>query len=308
MYALRTTTIWIAQAVILLLAGIASRGWAADDERPKEPPPAASSPATDSPKRQPRRQPRGRSRKGGGRNKAGNSRSGTAASRGAKACERTREAAQRSQGAIGGDGKAVEGKTRRRETSGRETCKRQTRRRETRGGKTPGRQEGRAVGSRPAARPEDPNDRSQGAGTAEGSRIAAVEAGRGVGGSDASCEARRQGGHSGSLATGDFVAFDRSGEHGRPDRRSGRQRIRREYVLGRHRLRRIAQDDEQRLHPDAPVRQREHGLHRRRGRGPVGCERRLGRHRREQSSQLRLVRRRRVQVHRRRQDVDRTWD
>ena len=50
--------------------------------------------------------------------------------------------------------------------------------------------------------------------------------------------------------------------------------------------------------------QRGHRLHRRRVRRPVEPEHRLGRHRREQPAELRLLRRRRLQVDRRRQDLE----
>ena len=57
-------------------------------------------------------------------------------------------------------------------------------------------------------------------------------------------------------------------------------------------------------HLRAPVRPGSDRVHRRRVRGPVGPQHRLGRHGREQPAQLRLLRRRRLQVHRRRQDLE----
>ena len=76
------------------------------------------------------------------------------------------------------------------------------------------------------------------------------------------------------------------------------------HLLGRHRRRRPAQDDQQRHHLRAPVRQGSDRLDRRRVRRPVEQEHRLGRHRREQPAELRLLRRRRLQVDRRRQDLE----
>ena len=57
-------------------------------------------------------------------------------------------------------------------------------------------------------------------------------------------------------------------------------------LLGRHRLRRPAQDDQQRRHLRAPVRPRGHRLDRRRRGRPVRPQHRLGRHRRGQPAQL----------------------
>ena len=74
-------------------------------------------------------------------------------------------------------------------------------------------------------------------------------------------------------------------------------------LLGRHRLRRPAQDHQQRHHLRAPVRPRDHRLHRRRRGRAVRPEHRLGRHRREQPAQLGLLRRRRLQS----TDGGKTW-
>ena len=100
------------------------------------------------------------------------------------------------------------------------------------------------------------------------------------------------------------VALHRPRHHGRPHRRLLRLRGRSLHLLGRHRLRRPAQDHQQRRHLRAPVRPRKHRLRRRRLRGPVRPQHRLGRHRREQPAQLRLLRRRRLQIDRRRQDLE----
>ena len=110
--------------------------------------------------------------------------------------------------------------------------------------------------------------------------------------------------HARRLDQGVHLAVHRPGQHGRPHHRHLRLRGRPDHLLGRHRLRRPAQDDQQRRHLRAPVRQGGDRLHRRRLRRPVGQEHRLGRHRREQPAQLRLLRRRRLQVHRRRQELE----
>ena len=100
------------------------------------------------------------------------------------------------------------------------------------------------------------------------------------------------------------MALHRPGRHGRPHHRPLRLRGRPDHLLGRHRLGRAAQDRQQRHHLRASVRQGSDRLHRRRVRRAVEQEHRLGRHRREQPAQLRLVRRRRLQVDRRRQDLE----
>ena len=100
------------------------------------------------------------------------------------------------------------------------------------------------------------------------------------------------------------LALDRPGQHGRPHHRPRGLRGRPELLLRRHRVGRAAQDDQQRLHLRAPVRQGSDRVDRRRRRGADRPQHRLGRHRRGQPAQLRLLRRRRLQVDRRRQDLE----
>ena len=70
-------------------------------------------------------------------------------------------------------------------------------------------------------------------------------------------EARRRGRRArrrARVGQGAGLAVDRPGEHGRADRRPLGLRGRPDHLLGRHRLRRPAQDDQQRHHLRAPVR------------------------------------------------------
>ncbi len=93
-------------------------------------------------------------------------------------------------------------------------------------------------------------------------------------------------------------------QHGRPHRRCRRGRERSEDGLRRRGQRRPVEDHGQRRELGVSVRRTNHPLPRRRRRGAVGPAGRLGRLRRGQPAQQRVMGRRRLQVRRRRQDVD----
>ena len=76
------------------------------------------------------------------------------------------------------------------------------------------------------------------------------------------------------------------------------------HVVGRDGVGRAREDDEQRRHVRAPVRPGGDRLDRRRGGRALEQGHRLGRHRRGQPAQLGQLRRRRLQVDRRRQDLE----
>ena len=102
---------------------------------------------------------------------------------------------------------------------------------------------------------------------------------------------------------GDAVADDRSAPRGRTKAAAGVPRSA-ERVLHRRRQRRRVEDDRLRAHLEADLRRSAHRLDRRARGGAVQPERHLRRQRRRAAAAGPLDRRRDVQVHRRRQDVD----